>query len=133
MQFDVKLPLLGFESVEKVELNKIDDVFVKMSVPGNESPTFTLIDPFAVREYSFSLPDQIKNLLDVNENSSILILNLVIVHTPIENSTINFAAPLVFNADNSTMAQVILYDTTEYDIAEPISKFLTDVPQDSQA
>lgn len=52
-------------------------------------------------------------LLDINEKTTnILILNIMIVAS-IETSTINFIAPLVFNVDNGTVAQVVL-DANQY-------------------
>ena len=30
MKFDISVPLLGFENVTQVELEKIDDIFMKM-------------------------------------------------------------------------------------------------------
>jgi flagellar assembly factor FliW len=32
MQFDLKLPLLGFETVSKMELQKIDEIFLRWKV-----------------------------------------------------------------------------------------------------
>lgn len=37
----------------------------------------------------------------------------MIIATPIESSTINFIAPLIFNTDNGTVAQVLL-DAAQY-------------------
>lgn len=52
----------------------------------------------------------------------------MIVATPIENSTVNFIAPLVFNTDNQTMAQVLLDQERypNYGLMEPIGNFLED-------
>ncbi|NOQ31722.1 MAG: flagellar assembly protein FliW [Helicobacteraceae bacterium] len=124
MLFELKAPLLGFPNVTKLELTKVDDIFMRMEVPNTESPSFTLINPFILREYAFDIPDSIQNALEVTPESNILIFNTVIVTTPIENSTVNFGAPFVFNADNMTMAQVLLSEQEHYGIAEPINTFL---------
>ena len=42
MQFDLKLPLLGFDAVSKMELQKIDEIFLRLESIG-EGPSFTLI------------------------------------------------------------------------------------------
>ena len=49
----------------------------------------------------------------------------MVMQTPIQNSTINFLVPLVFNFDNQTMAQIVLdsFKYPAYSIAEPISKW----------
>jgi flagellar assembly factor FliW len=123
MQFDLKLPLLGFESVSTMELQKIDDIFMRLETVG-EGPSFTLVNPFALREYSFDIPSSLQALMQITPESNILIYNIVILHKPIENSTINFVAPLIFNTDNKTMAQIIIDNRADFSIAEPIHAYL---------
>jgi len=125
MQFDLMLPLLGFESIKKMELKKIDDIFMRLESI-EEGPSFTLINPFVLREYVFDIPTSLQALMGINDNSNLLIYAIVILTTPIENSTINFAAPLIFNTDNGQMAQIIIDNSTEFSIAEPIKNYLTD-------
>ncbi len=101
MIFTVKAPIPGFETIKEVELEKIDEFFIKLISKSDET-TFTLLNPFMIRAYQFDIPEYFKSLLDVNENSSLAILNIMIIATPIETSTINFIAPLIFNTDYST-------------------------------
>ncbi|WP_324172257.1 flagellar assembly protein FliW [Sulfurimonas sp.] len=124
MKFDICVPLLGFDNIKQVELQKIDDIFMKMRSVEEEHISFTLIDPFVLRKYDFEVPTHIKEKLEINEKSNLMILNIVLIQTPIENSAINFIGPLVFNTDNNKVAQIILAESTEYGIAEKISTFL---------
>lgn len=124
MKFDISVPLLGFEDVTKVELQKIDDIFMKLQSTTDEHISFTLINPFVLREYDFDLPDNIQEILQADEKSNLLILNIVLIQTPIEDSIINFIGPLVFNTDNNKAAQVILSNSPKYSVAEKISSFL---------
>lgn len=129
MQFTLKLPLLGFESTTQMELKKIDDIFMRLESTDQEL-SFTLINPFALREYSFDIPTSLQALMEINEESNLLIYNLVILTTPIEESSINFVAPLVFNTTNGTMAQIILDHRPDFAIAEPIKNYLKDASHD---
>ena len=124
MKFDVSTPLLGFENVNQVELEKIDDIFMKMQAVEDEHISFTLIDPFILREYDFEIPTVTQELLEIDDKSNILILNIVLIQTPIENSVINFIGPVVFNTDNNKVAQIILPESTKYGVAEKIDSFL---------
>ena len=124
MVFEIKSPLLGFENITKMELKKIDDVFARLQVTDAEEPSFTLINPFILREYDFEIPTAIQALMDINENSNLLIYNIVVINNPIEESFVNFVGPVVFNIDNQTMAQVILADRSPYGVAEKLSDFL---------
>ncbi|MEA1916621.1 MAG: flagellar assembly protein FliW [Campylobacterota bacterium] len=124
MIFDLSVPLLGFENIKQFKLEKIDDIFMRLEAVGEEAPTFTLVNPFALREYSFEIPTQLQKNMEIVDSSNILTLNIMIVQENIEKSTINFAAPIVFNTDNNKMAQVILSDSKIYGIAENLSDFL---------
>lgn len=123
MQFDLKLPLLGFEAVSKMELQKIDEIFLRLESVG-EGPSFTLINPFVLREYSFDIPSSLQALMGITPESNLLIYNIMILQSPIENSTVNFVAPLIFNTDNQTMAQIIIDNRSDFGIAEPIKSYL---------
>ena len=136
MEFTVKSPLLGFEHIQKMKLeriNKDDDIFMRLVSCENDGISFTLANPYAIRsDYIFEFPAAIKALLEIKgnlssdtQNTQFAILNIVCVKEPIEESTVNFLAPIVFNFDNQTMAQVVL-DSMKYEtfgLSEPISKF----------
>ncbi len=124
MLFDLKMPLLGFESIMKMRLEKVDDIFMRLKAPDEDEPSFTLINPFVLRDYSFDIPVSVQQLMGIKEKSNLLIYNIIVVQNPIEKSVVNFIAPIVFNTDNNTMAQVIISDASQYGIAEPISTFL---------
>ena len=125
MVFDVKSPILGFEDVSKMKLEKIDDIFMRLSNTEAIAPVFVLITPFVLREYDFEVPTAIKLLLDLDTSKNILVANIMVMQNPIQNSTINFLDPVVFNFDNHTMAQVVLdsFKYPQYGLAEPISKW----------
>ncbi len=126
MIFTLKHPLAGFENIQTMELTQIDEYFYKLESK-EEKISFTLIDPFKLRDYEFDLPVYYKILLDAKEDSKLLTLNMMIVSNPTENSTINFMAPIVFNMDNNYAVQTLL-DTIKYPdfgIAERIEKYLS--------
>jgi len=124
MKFDICVPLLGFDNLKEVNLEKIDDIFMKMQSSTDEHISFTMINPFILRDYDFEIPDNIQELLEVDKDSNLLILNIVLIQTPIEDSVVNFIGPIVFNTDNNKAAQIILQDNAKYGVAEKISNFL---------
>jgi len=130
MIFDLKAPIFGFDSTTKLELKKIDEIFMRLqSVDANE-PSFTLINPFVLRDYEFDIPSVLQEKLEIDNNSNLLIFNIVMIQKPIEDSTINFVAPLIFNTDTQVMAQMIINDRQDYGVTEAISSFL---PKDDNA
>ncbi|BCZ18958.1 flagellar assembly protein FliW [Helicobacter sp. NHP19-012] len=125
MVFSVKSPILGFEEVCQMDLEKIDEVFMRLRNADAPTPTFTLVNPFALRPYEFEIPMPLQTLLNLDQAQNILIANIMVIQSPLKESTINFLAPLVFNFDHKLMAQVILDSTKypQYKISEKISGF----------
>ncbi|WP_331775855.1 flagellar assembly protein FliW [Sulfurospirillum sp. 1612] len=125
MTFDIISPILGFEGLKTVNLEKIDDFFMKLKSPDNTTE-FTLINPFMLRSYDFEVPAYFKKLLELDENTNISIFNIMITTSPIEDSTVNFIAPLIFNHDRKIMAQVLLDASKHQDfgIIESISSYI---------
>ena len=110
-----------------MKLSKIDDIFMKLEDSEKNGISFTLVDPFALREYSFDIPLEFQKQLDIKKESKLLVYNIMIIQDPIEKSYINFLAPVIFNEDNKTMGQIILDNTKyqDYHIVEPISNYLS--------
>lgn len=125
MQYRVKSTILGFEDVECVELKEIDELFSTLKSCDQSGISFTVVNPYLLREYSFDLTSEIRTLLDINENSNVLVYNVAVIQDPLDESCINFLAPFIFNQDNATMAQAVLDAKTHPDLglAEPIKKF----------
>lgn len=124
--YEVKSPILGFEQIKRIKLEKIDSFFVTIKDADNDDVVFTLVNPFVLREYEFNMPTSMKVLLDVGEASSIKIYNVVVLQQPIHESKVNFLAPLVFNEDNKTVGQIVLsaLEYPHFSFAEDIKKFV---------
>ena len=109
MKFKVKKPIPGFENINEVELNKIDESIAVLKDSAGKV-LFSLINPFVLREYSFDVPADVKALLDIDEKSNIEVYNNIVMKEPVTESIVNFKAPFLFNLDNNTCSQVILDD-----------------------
>ncbi len=125
MQYEVKSQIMGFENMMRVDFEKIDEMFATIRDSENEEISFSLLNPYALREYSFDIPLSIKVLLEINENTKLVVYNVVVIQDPLDSSCVNFLAPLVFNEDNNTVAQVVLTatDCPDYGMAESIKSF----------
>jgi len=125
MVFTVKSPIPGFPHIGTMELIKIDDFFMRLQST-DDSTSFTLLNPYMLREYVFEIPSYYKTLLEIDEKTNVMVFNIMIIASPIENSSVNFIAPLIFNADTMTMAQVLLDSDRhpEYGISQSIGSFL---------
>lgn len=125
MKFTIKSPILGFENIKSVEITQIDDFFVKMQSLDSDI-SFTMINPYALREYEFEIPTYYQELMEINDKSELKVYNILVISSPIEESSVNFIAPIVCNMTNMSLSQVILdpVNYPKYSQAEKISNFI---------
>jgi flagellar assembly factor FliW len=128
MRYRVISEILGFKDTKEFEIEPIDDLFFTMRDTENENVSFTLVNPFMLRDYAFDLPPDMKKLLEIDDNTDISVYNILLIQKPIEKSTINFLAPIVVNNDKKILAQVILEpkQNPDFGMAEKIEDFKTD-------
>ena len=125
MSYEVKGNILGFEKTINVEINEIDNLFSTMLDSNNKDISFTIVNPYSLREYSFDLPTDVKVILEIDENSNFSVYNIVVIQKPLEDSTVNFLAPIVVNNDNNKIAQAVLNSKRhpDFGMAEKIQSF----------
>jgi len=63
--------------------------------------------------------------LDITEDSNVSVHNIVLIQKPLEESTVNFIAPIIVNHDNKRVAQAVLNTKKhpEFGMCESISSF----------
>ena len=122
MKFKVILPILGFEDIKEFELEKVNENFYTLKNE-EKNVTFTLVNPFFLREYDFEISENDQKKLELDDNTNFLVLNIMIVENPFIESTVNFAAPLIFNLDKKIMGQVVL-ENSNYSLMEKLKSFI---------
>ena len=131
MTYELKMPILGFDDVTKVELEQIDETFSKLrSLDGTRPFEITLVNPFSLCEYNFTIPTADEKLLDLDETrgDKVLVFCVVVMQKPIENSIVNLMAPFVFNPSNASCLQVTTLPVAEYpqfSKVQPLKEFLS--------
>ena len=123
--FDFKLPIIGFNELNKfvlLDLNK-DKFFKWLQSVEDPSLAFPVVSVFSLDlEYSVDLPDNVIDILKINNVESILVMNNAsIPQDDPQGTTINLLAPLIFNLDTQTAGQIIL-SGSGYDISFPLFK-----------
>jgi len=128
MKYQIKLPLLGFEEMTEVELIEMDEMFSKIRSIQNPAIEITLVNPYVLREYSFDVPKYISLLLEIQGQPSVKVYCVVVVQNPIEESRVNFLAPIIFNQENATAAQIALSvkDYPDFKVADEIKHYMKD-------
>jgi flagellar assembly factor FliW len=125
MHYEVRNEILGFPDTKKVSISEIDALFHTLQDTQNANISFTLVNPYMLREYSFDIPQEIQTLLAITPESKLSVYNILVIQKPLENSTINFLAPLIVNHDNNTLTQIVLdpKEHPDFGMAEAIKSF----------
>lgn len=132
MVYKVKTPLLGFEHVKEMKFEQIDDLFIQLTSVGTQKPVnFILVNPYMLRDYKVKLTQYIHDELEVEDDTQVLIYNIMVSKMPIEESTVNFIAPILFNIQKKIMIQVILDagEYSDYGLQEKISDYVEKAKQ----
>ncbi|WP_297193174.1 flagellar assembly protein FliW [uncultured Campylobacter sp.] len=128
MNLTVKCPILGFEDTKNVEFSKVDDIFSKIQSKDGQEFTFVVIDSQLIRPgYDFDIPLYYQELLALNKSSKRQAFIIVALHEKdVNESRLNFLAPILINWDNNTMAQIILdpKDYPDFSQAEKIENYI---------
>jgi flagellar assembly factor FliW len=125
MTFEVKSEILGFENIKEVELKEVDTLFSTLRSTQSDDISFTLVKPNLLREYSFEISTSTQALLDVQNEEDIEVYNIVLLQNPLDESKINFQAPLIFNKTNGLVAQEVLglHRYPEFGLDESLKSF----------
>ncbi|WP_104685444.1 flagellar assembly protein FliW [Helicobacter bizzozeronii] len=134
MRYELKAPILGFERILEVELTHIDDLFSRIiSLDGSIS--MILANPYKLRDYHFSIPKYIELLLELDYDSQVEVFCVVVIQKKLEESMVNFLAPLIFNPKNGYAAQVALsiMDYPDFGFRDMLKSFVAmPAPANSQ-
>lgn len=128
MILEVVSPILGFESVTHFEFKAIDDNFAQIKNANGDTPSFSMINPFSLRDFVFEISDSLQQSLELYDNTNYLVFCIMVAKKPFHESLINFLGPIVINTDNKKMAQIVLDDAIYpiYGAAEPLSSYIAE-------
>lgn len=123
--FNFVMPIIGFDMLHKfiiLDPNK-DTLFKWLQSIEDPALAFPIISVSALNlDYIIDLPDNIVETLDIKDVESLLVMNITSI--PQDNpkgTTINLLAPLIFNLNNQSAAQVVL-SGSGYDISYSMFK-----------
>ena len=83
MSYDVRGSIFGFMDTTAIDIVKIDDLFSTMVDKGNNNISFTIVNPYLLREYSFDIPTYIKVILYITYNYNLSFYNILIIKKPL--------------------------------------------------
>lgn len=114
----------GFVNLKKFILEEIEDneVFYVLKSLEDEKVAFIVVSPFFVDEtYNINLDESLIDSLRITNESQVLILNTVTLHSDMKKITTNLVAPFVINIQERVGEQIVFEDE-KYQIKTPIFK-----------
>lgn len=116
--------LPGFEEEEEFVILPIGDnqEFQVMQSTKEAGVAFVVANPYTIVEgYDFKIDDPTVDLLEVESPEELMVLGIVFIKEPFEESTINLQAPLLFQTKNRKAKQMVLNDK-RYLIKHPVDE-----------
>lgn len=113
----------GFEDETDFVLLPIGDnsEFQVLQSTNQAGVAFVVANPYKlVEEYDFKIDDATVDLLGVEKPEELMVLGIVFIKEPFDDSTINLQAPLLFRTENRKAKQMILNDN-RYAIKHPVN------------
>lgn len=110
--------------------------FVLLNIPGNSvfqilqsisNPgiAFIVTDPYQLyKEYVIKLDDNLMESLHITTKEDVVVLSIVTLQEPFEDSTLNLKAPLIIHSKDLTGKQYIIHGD-EYTTKAPITSNLS--------
>ncbi len=117
--------LLGFPDEKRYVLlpHRENSPFLWLQSVDNPDLAFVTINPFTVnRDYSFEIPDNVQQELDIHDAANVQTLVLVTIRRDGSNPSVtaNMLGPVVINTENKKARQLVL-DPNLYDVQYSLS------------
>ncbi|MBS7344116.1 MAG: flagellar assembly protein FliW [Caryophanon sp.] len=104
LPIEADVPLASFQSIHSADIG------------------FLVAYPFAFKaDYAFDLSEADKEMLEVEEETDVLVYGIVTLKENFQSSTINLLAPIVINKVKKVGKQIILQDNDKHPLRYPIS------------
>ncbi len=107
MEYEVVVPLAGFEDEQTFVYEKIDNFFASLK---SESSGIELrmMNCDALKNIDFDLPDWFIEQMDIKDVNDISVYFIFVLQSPATNSVVNLFAPVILNNTNHKIGQIQL-------------------------
>jgi flagellar assembly factor FliW len=110
--YKIILPLLGFESIQEIDITSIDDKFSTLVLSDDKSLNINIVNITYFKDVSFdfNIDDETLEKLHIHELTDFKIFFCVVMQKPIEDSIVNLAAPILINERQKLIGQYVIQD-----------------------
>lgn len=117
--------LLGFPELNAFQFRKVneDGIFGFLQSLEEEAVSFVVTSPFSFKhDYNFALDQTDLDDLSLESHEDALVLGIITIEKPFNQSTVNLLAPIIVNVKNWRGKQVVLSSQYNYTTKTPLYK-----------
>ena len=107
MKFEVAVPLDGFKDEKEFIFKKVDDFFSTITTI-EEQKEIRLMSFGALKNISFTLPDEFMNKLEITNMDDISIYYVFVLQGTNSENSLNTFSPIILNNKKYKMGQIHL-------------------------
>lgn len=110
--YEITIPLLGFDEIKKVNLEKLDEYFSTLILDKENLINFTIVNIKYLQHaaFDFNIEDDILEKMHIRSREDFDIYFSVVLQDPIEKSIVNLVAPILINKRHNLIGQYIIKD-----------------------
>jgi len=112
--YKAELPLLGFEEIDEIKINPVDEYFSTLVLEKRDNLNINIVNITYFEDknmnLNFNIDEDTLRKLHIHEEKDFDIFFCVVVQTPIEDSIVNLAAPILINEKQKLLGQYVIKD-----------------------
>lgn len=111
--YKVVLPILGFENVQNVKVEKLDNLMSFIVIDDKTKVAVINIDGLDKVSFNFKIDQDVLNKLKIKSRDDFNIYFSVVSQDPVEYSIVNLVSPIFINEKEKLVGQYVTNENVE--------------------
>ena len=111
--YKVVLPILGFESFSKIEVEKLDEFVSFLKFEDGSKISIININVLNKVSFDFKIDDKALEALKIKSKDDFSTYFILVSQEPVEHSIINLVAPIFINEKEKLVGQYVTSENVE--------------------
>lgn len=111
--YKIVLPILGFENISSLEVEKVDEFFSFLKLDGNTKISIINIKALNKVSFDFIIDQYSLEKLKISSKDDFDTYFIVVSQDPVEHSIVNLVAPIFINEKEKLVGQYVTSEQVE--------------------
>lgn len=111
--YKIVLPILGFENIASLEIEKVDEFFSFLKLSDGTKLSIVNINILNKVSFNFEIDNATLDKLKIKSKDDFETYFIVVSQNPIENSIINLVSPIFINEKEKLIGQYVTNEQVE--------------------